>query len=105
MNIALYILAILTNTLPRWYHPITGDMFCQWQALSFVFLAIATTKTKTDTIIRDFVFLLSVGNLIDEVFGTAKTNSTGEYLFAALLFLWTIYRLTKCRYGNTKAKS
>lgn len=95
------VLYVITNTLPRWVHPISGDVFCKWQSVSLVFMALGAALRNTgkvERIVWDWALLLSVNNMLDEVFGIAEQTSVWELLFATSITVWTVYRLKKqCR--------
>lgn len=94
----LAVLFVVTNTLPRWIHPVGGDVFCKWQSLSLVFMALGAIlrgKDKIERTIWDWTFLLTINNMLDEVFGVAEKTSIWELLFATLITVWTVYRIHK----------
>lgn len=65
------IATIAANTVPRWIPSIDGDLFCMWQAISFVLMGFA------------LLFM--------------KNTNNYEVLFAIIITLWTVYRLIKCQ--------
>lgn len=94
------IATIAANTVPRWIPSIDGDLFCMWQAISFVLMGFALLfmkNTKTDQIIRDWCVGLAINNSIDEICHVAKKTNNYEVLFAIIITLWTVYRLIKCQ--------
>jgi len=98
MSSVLAILCVLANTIPRW-GVVDGDIFCKWQALSFVLMgvgAINRGKSKQERIIWDWCVLLSINNLIDELFGVASEVSLFEIMFAIAVTVWTGYRIKQC---------
>jgi len=115
MSIVFTIIAILTNTLPRWLIHSEGlpaktaaalsQSFCTWQAFSFVCMAIACKLYKCTT--REKVWLeycgvLAVNNWIDEVRGQAAQIDGIEIIFAASATAWLIYRLCQTDKHSTK---
>lgn len=103
MSIALLILSILANTLPRWWFAIYGSTegsFMKWQAFSFLLMAIAgrlTKGTKKESIWWEYVFLLTVNNWIDEIREHAEEIDGVEVVFTIAVTLWLLYRLIKCQ--------
>lgn len=98
---AIFILAtVATNTIPRWIPHYDGDLFCIWQAISFVLMGIAMLfmkNTKTDRIIRDWCVGLAINNAIDEICRVAEKTNPFEVYFAIIVTLCTVYRLKKCQ--------
>lgn len=48
-------------------------------------------------IIAEAIFLLTLSNLLDEVFFDPVTIGINEYVFFTIITVWTIIRLRKCR--------
>ena len=103
-SIIMILLCVFANTYPRFAFTGMGieggDLFCQWQAASFVFMAIAgkiSTKNKWVSLFWDFAILVAFGNWIDEVYKVAMKFLNSEKIFAALISLYTITRLILCR--------
>jgi len=97
-SLILAVISIITGTLPRWIHPISGDSFCKYQSAAFVFMALGAIlrgKDKIERTIWDWTFLLTINNMLDEVVGIAEKTSIWELLFATLITVWTVYRLRK----------
>ena len=99
ITLSMLVACIVTNTYPRWVHPITIDDYCKWQALSFVFLAIAALTKGNSNIGRiafQYVVLLAGGNAMDEIFGIATETSIYELIWATIVTLWMIYKVRVC---------
>ena len=97
MSSILAILCVLVNSIPRW-GVWDGNVFCKLQALSFVLMGIGAInrgKSKQERIIWDWCVLLSINNLIDELFDVAGNVSMFEIVFAIAVTVWTGYRLKK----------
>lgn len=97
-SIIALILYVLTNTIPRWVEGINGDVFCKWQALSYLFLVIAGSKnkgSKYEKIAFAWAILLTINNAFDEWLGNPYKVSIFEISFAILITLWTILRCHK----------
>jgi hypothetical protein len=100
MAILALILYVLANTIPRWIEGINGDVFCKWQALSYLFLVISgniNKRSKYEKIAFTWAILLTVNNAFDELFGNPYKVSIFEISFAILVTVWTVIR---CRKGN-----
>jgi integral membrane sensor domain MASE1 len=95
---ALLLACVVVNIIPRYLPSVNGEQFCMWQSVSFVLIAAAGIGRGAWW---EFVFLLALGNAIDEIFKVAQHVSYSEYWYAIVVTLWTIYRL-KCR---TKPKT
>lgn len=98
-SIALVILFVAANTIPRWVHGIDGNLFCMWQAISYVLLCFAAHQkkdSKEERIMWDWACMLSINNVIDEIYRVAEKTNEFEILFAIAITAWTIYRLLKC---------
>jgi len=99
-SIALVILFVAANTVPRWVHGISGDLFCMWQALSYVLLCFAAQlkqDSKEERIMWDWACLLSINNAIDEIYRVAEKTNNFEVSFAIAITTWTVIRLIRCR--------
>lgn len=80
----------------------TGDEFCQWQAASFVILAIAAMikqDTQVENAVWTSVIVVAFGNFYDEKWGRAINPTVDqliiEYTIGILAAAWTIYNVTK----------
>lgn len=99
-SIALVILFVAANTVPRWVNGISGDVFCMWQALSYVLLCFAAQlkqDSKDERIMWDWACLLSINNAIDEMYRVALKTNVFEVSFAIAITAWTVIRLIRCR--------
>lgn len=99
-SIALVILFVAANTVPRWVNGISGDVFCMWQALSYVLLCFAAQlkkDSKEERIMWDWACLLSINNAIDEIYRVAEKTNNFEVSFAIAIIVWTVIRLIRCR--------
>lgn len=93
------VLAAAVNTIPRWIPGIDGDVFCTWQAVSFVVMAIAGTMTKgTKTERYTWIWCvgLAINNAVDEALKVAKILNPFEIPFAVGVTLWGIYQIGTC---------
>jgi hypothetical protein len=99
-RIALVIGFVVVNTVPRWVHGIDGDIFCMFQALSYVLLCLAallSIKDRRERIVWDWACLLAINNFIDEMYRVAEKTNVFEVSFAIAITAWTVIRLIKCR--------
>lgn len=100
-SIIALILYVSANTIPRWIEGINGDVFCKWQALSYLFLVISGSKNKQskyEKIAFTWAILLTLNNAFDEIFGNPYKVSIFEISFAILVTVWSMLR---CRKGNS----
>lgn len=100
ISIVFILLGIVVNTVPRWVFNIDGNTFCQYQALSFVLIAIAALSTnrenKLERILWEYTIGLTLNNLYDEVFGDPLHIGYIEITVAILFTLCTLYRIKRC---------
>lgn len=99
-SIVLILIAVATNTIPRWIRGIDGDVFCVWQAVSFVFMGLAAQikgNTKQERIMFDWCVLFAINNAIDEMYRVALKTNVFEVSFAIAITAWTVIRLIRCR--------
>lgn len=108
MNAILLILAAICNTLPRIvdmgsmviidggkYSEVGRTCYYSGQALSYVLILLAMLFNR-NKYAYEFVLLLALSNLIDELFFDPTILGLNEILFAILLLIWTVYRISKC---------
>ena len=83
---------------------ISGDLFCAWQAISYLILSVAARLAANDLRTRlafEWAAWLALNNAYDEVFGDPKNVSTFEVSFAIIVTTWTIYSyIKKCQLEN-----
>jgi hypothetical protein len=110
-NVILLLSCIAANTLPRWYlnggTVAEGTLFCKWQAASFVLMALAAVNRQRSQKEKElWYYTISIAwyNLMDELFGVAERFPQSEKIYAIVVTLWTIYRLTRCRSKITSPK-
>lgn len=101
LGISLIIASIIANTVPRWIPGIDGNIFCQFQALSFVIMSIAAISTNRENVIERLLWQYTIGlalnNLYDEVLGDPLHVGKIELTVVIFFTLCTLYRLRKCQ--------
>lgn len=69
---------------------------CQAFAWVMVYIYIVVTTHSLTKIIAEGILLLSISNLLDELFFNPLKVGINEYVFLLLIIVWTIIRLRKC---------
>jgi len=91
-EISLLMAYVATNTIPRWIEGIDSDIFCMWQAISYLCLCLAAIAKTDFSYLWAWALLLTFNNAYDEVLGNPHIVGRFKIGFAITVTIWATYK-------------